>query len=61
MAGTARTPITSPTGALKLAGTTGISSQLLTQGTTFENGTRFQAGSYPVVVLSGSYREMGGR
>jgi len=26
---------------------------------TFENGTRYQAGSYPVIVLSGSYREMG--
>ena len=57
--GTARTPVTYPTGILTLAGTSEISSQRLTQETTFENGTRFQAGSYPVVVLSGSYREMG--
>lgn len=26
---------------------------------TFEGGQRFQAGDYPVIVLSGSYREMG--
>ncbi len=26
---------------------------------TFENGQRYQAGIYPVIVLSGSYREMG--
>ena len=26
---------------------------------TFENGTRYQAGSYPVVVLSGSFYDMG--
>ena len=25
----------------------------------FEGGQRFQAGDYPVIVLSGSYREMG--
>ena len=31
----------------------------LTQVATFENGTRYQAGAYPVVVLSGTYREMG--
>ena len=26
---------------------------------TFEGGQRYQAGDYPVIVLSGSYREMG--
>ena len=31
----------------------------LAQCATFENGTRYQAGSYPVVVLSGSFYEMG--
>jgi hypothetical protein len=47
------------TGGVDQTGTTAISSQRLTQVAIFENGTRYQAGSYPVVVLSGSYREMG--
>ena len=25
----------------------------------FEGGQRFQAGDYPIIVLSGSYRQMG--
>ncbi|MBP7300126.1 MAG: peptidase M1 [Methanoculleus sp.] len=31
----------------------------LTQVATFENGTRYEAGAYPIIVLSGTYREMG--
>ncbi len=31
----------------------------MTQVATFGNGMRYEAGSYPVVVLSGTYREMG--
>jgi hypothetical protein len=37
----------------------GISSTNLPLVATFENGERYQAGIYPVIVLTGSYREMG--
>ncbi len=41
------------------AGATAAPTGDLARCATFENGTRYQAGSYPIVVLSGSYREMG--
>ena len=54
--------IVSLAGALQLPpvpDVSGLSSPTLTKVSVFENGQRYKAGPYDVVVLNGSYREMG--